>query len=205
MIGLEIIGVVGDTPNDGLSRPVGPAVYVPYSLVLGDSFNLAIRTQGNPLAIAQAVRQAVHTASASQPVNEICTADEILSAEGWATEKFVAKLFLLFAGLALALAAIGLYSVVSFAVAQRNRELGIRMALGARRAQILRLALSAGIRAVVVGLMGGLFLCLLSNGALKHWTQSSMYDPGVILPVSVLLFLVMIAASIWPAFAGFDG
>jgi predicted permease len=196
---LEVVGVVGDTPNDGLSRPVGAAVYVPYSLVLGDSFNLAIRTQGDPLAITRDVRQAVHTASASQPVSEIRTAEEILSAEGWSTERFIAALFLLFAGLALALAAIGLYSVVSLAVTERYREFGIRMALGAQRAAILKLVLASGVRAVALGLAGGLVLCLFSNGALRHWTQSSMYDPGVILPVSFLLFFVMISASMRPA------
>jgi ABC-type antimicrobial peptide transport system permease subunit len=196
---LEVRAVVGNTPNNGLSRPVGPAVYLPYSLVLGDSFHLASRTKGPPLAIAESFRRAVPTADPAQPVNRIATAEELLSREGWATEQFVAKLFLLFAALALILAAIGLYSVISFAVTQRYRELGIRMALGAQRTAVVRLIVASASRAVSAGLMGGLILCVLSNGALKHWTRGSMYDSGVILFVAVLLLLVMTVASVGPA------
>lgn len=196
---LEITGIVGNTPNDGLSQPAAPAVYVPYNLILGDSFSLIIRTEGNPLSITHAIREQVHSLDAGQPVNGVRTAEDILSAEGWATEKFVASLFLLFAGLALVLAAIGLYSVVSFAVAQRYHEFGIRMALGAQRTTIVMMVLSAGAGAIGYGLLGGLLLCFVTNGALKHWTHGSMYDPAVILSVSILLFLVTTAANLWPA------
>jgi predicted permease len=196
---LEVRGVVGNTPNDGLSRPVGPAVYLPYSLVQGDSLGLVIRTQGSPLALAEAVRRAVHTANAAQPVNEIHTAEQILANEGWATEQFIAQLFLLFAALALTLAAIGIYSVISFAVTQRYQELGIRMALGAQRINVVKLVLRSASRAVATGLAAGFTLCVLSNGALKHWTRGSMLDPRVILFVAVLLFLVMTVASAGPA------
>lgn len=199
---LEIIGVVGNTPNHGLSEPANPAVYVPYSLVLGDSFNLAIRTSGQPMSFMHAVREAVHSVSATQPVNEMRTAEDILAAEGWATEKFVATLFVLFALLALALAGIGLYSVVSFVAIMRYQEFGIRMALGAQKTEILKLVLSSGIRAVGTGFIGGLVLCLVTNEGLRHWTRSSMYDPVVILSVALFLFFMVTAASLWPAWRG---
>ncbi len=196
---LRVLGVVGNTPNDGLAKPALPAVYLPYSLVLGDSFNLAVRTAGSPLSLAHAIREAVHSADAGQPVNEIRTAEEILADEGWATERFVAELFAVFSGLALALAAIGLYSVISVVVAQQHLELGIRIALGSPRRSVLLRVLSVGTRAVVAGLAAGVASCLLLNGVFRNWTGGNIYDPVVILPVSGLLLFTSMVASFWPA------
>ena len=143
---LDVLGVVGNTPNDGLAKPAVPAVYLPYSLVMWDFFNLAVRTAGNPLSLTHAIREAVHSADAGQPVNEMRTAEQILADEGWATERFVAGLFAVISGLALLLAAIGLYSVISAVVAQRYLELGIRIALGSPRHSVLLGVLSVGTR-----------------------------------------------------------
>jgi predicted permease len=196
---LLIEGVIGDTPNEGLSKPPAPAVYVPYSLVLGDSFNLAIRTAGNPLSLTRAIRERIHAIEAGQPVTQIQTAEEILSEEGWATEKFVASLFLLFSALALVLASMGLYSVVSFLVTQRSREFGIRMALGASRTKVLMSVLSSNVQAVASGLTAGFLLCFLGNGLLQHWTQGSLYDPWILSSASALLLFVGTVASLLPA------
>jgi predicted permease len=196
---LRVLGVVGDTPNDGLSRPAVPAVYLPYSLVLGDSFNLAVRTAGNPLSFSKAIREEVHRADAGQPVNEIRTAEDILADEGWATEKFVASLFAMFSALALVLAAIGLFSVISVVVAQRYQELGIRFALGASRRSILLHVLFAGTQAVVAGMTVGVVACLLLNGVFRHWTQADIYDPVVILCVGCVFLFTSAVASLWPA------
>jgi ABC-type antimicrobial peptide transport system permease subunit len=191
--------VVGNTPNDGLATPAVPAVYLPYSLILGDSFNLAVRTAGNPLSLPHAIREAVHSADAGQPVNEMRTAEEILADEGWATERFVAGLFAVFSGLALVLAAIGLYSVISVVVGQQYQELGIRIALGSPRRSVLLGVLSVGTRAVVAGLAAGVASCLLLNGVFRHWTGGNIYDPVVILSVSGILLFTSIVASFWPA------
>ena len=199
---LEVTGVVGDTPNRGLAEPPGSAVYVPYSLVLGDSFNLAIRTRGNPLQYAHAARQAIHTVNASQPVNDIRTAEQILAQEGWATEKFVAGLFLLFSSLGLALAAIGVYSVVAFTTTMRRQEFGIRMALGAQRLTIARLVLLSGVRSVFAGLLGGMALCWMANALLQRWIKSSLHDPLLLFTVAVILTLVVFGASCLPAWRG---
>jgi ABC-type antimicrobial peptide transport system permease subunit len=196
---LQVVAIVGDTPNEGLAKPTSPAVYLPYTLVLGDSFNLAVRTKGNPMSLARAIRAAVHDADAGQPVNEIQTAGDILADDGWAQERFVASLFTMFSGLALVLAAIGLYSVMSVIVSQRHRELGIRMALGATRRSVLMLVLFAGSRAVVAGLALGIGVCLLTSGLFQHWTQASLYDPFVMVTVSCVFLLASLAASFGPA------
>lgn len=196
---LEVIGVVGDTPNRGLSERAGPALYVPYSLVLGDSFNLAIRTQGDPLAHANLARKAIRSVNASQPVNEIRTAEQILEDEGWAVERFIASLFLCFSGVAIALAAVGVYSVVAFVTEMRRQELGLRAALGAQRSSLMLLILFSGTRAVLTGLVGGLALCGVANATLQRWTQASLYDPALLLSVSLGLSLIVVAASWFPA------
>lgn len=191
--------MVGDTPNDGASEAGRARGVSSLQLVLGDSFNLAIRTRANPRSIMRAVRERVHAVDAGQPVNEMRTAEDILSDEGWATEKFVANLFGLFAGLAVVLAAVGLYSVVSFAVTARYREFGIRMALGASKSSVLLDVIISGWRAVGSGLAAGLLLSMLVNGAFRHWTQGSMYDLPVMAAVSIRLLVVSGAASLWPA------
>jgi putative ABC transport system permease protein len=196
---LLVLGVVGNIPNEGLSKPPQPAVYLPYSLVLGDSFNLAVRTEGNPMSITKAVREAVHSLDGSQPINQFRTAEDILSDEGWATQKFVASLFTMFSALALILAAIGLYSVISFAVTQSYQEFGIRMALGAPKRLVLLGVLFAGIQAVLIGLAIGFLSCLFVNDLFRNWTEGTMYDPLVLLSVSCVFLSISVIASIWPA------
>jgi hypothetical protein len=196
---LQVLGVVGNTPNDGLAQPVAPAVYLPYSLVLGDSFNLAVRTEGNPMSFAKAIREAVRRADAGQPVNEIRTAEEVLADEGWAAERFAAGLFAMFSGLALVLAAIGLYSVISVVVAQRRPELAIRIALGSPRRAVLLGVIWGGTRAVLAGLAAGVTMCVLMNGVFAHWTQGNIDDPPVIVCVSCVFLFTSTVASFGPA------
>src|SRR5580693_9082600 len=88
---LEIVGVAGGTPNRGLREPIGPAVYVPYTLLMGDSMNLVIRTETAPLAMMRAVREQIHSIDAGQPVTNARTAEDLLRSEGWASEQFVAS------------------------------------------------------------------------------------------------------------------
>ena len=127
------------------------------------------------------------------------TAQEILAEEGWASERFVAGLFAVFSGLALVLAAIGLYSVISVVVAHLYQELGIRIALGSPRRSVLLGVLTVGTRAVVAGLAAGIASCLLLNGFFRHWTGGNIYDPLVILSVSGILLFTSLVASFWPA------
>lgn len=197
---LEVIGVAADTPNRGLSEPANPAIYVPYSLVLGDSFNLAIRTADEePLKYSNAARRAVQSVSASQPVNEIRSAEQILADEGWAVERFVASLFLVFSVAALSLSTIGIYSAVAFLTRSRRHEFGVRVALGAQRSSIIKLVLLSGVWTTLTGIAGGFLLCGVLNAVLHRWIKSSLLDPALLFAVSAGLALVTLAASYLPA------
>jgi putative ABC transport system permease protein len=196
---LEIVGVAGGTPNRGLREPIGPAVYVPYTLLMGDSMNLVIRTETAPLAMMRAVREQIHSIDAGQPVTNARTAEDILRSEGWASEQFVASLFLVFAALALALAATGLYSVVSYATALRIREFGIRVALGAQRRHVMGLVLSSAAKTVGVGIGAGLALCAASNSLVARWVAGSVYDPVMLGAVILTLGVVGAVAAFLPA------
>jgi putative ABC transport system permease protein len=196
---LEVVGVAGGTPDRGLREPVAPAVYVPYTLLMGDSLNLVIRTETAPLAMVHAVREQVHSIDPGQPVTNVRTAEDILRSEGWAREQFVASLFLVFAALALTLAAIGLYSVVSYATALRSREFGIRMALGAQRGHVMELVLTSAARTVGGGVAVGLALSAASNSLLARWVAGSVYDPLMLAAVVLTLMAVGAVAAFLPA------
>ena len=140
---LEIIGVVGDARNDGLDHPIKPAVFVPYSFVLPPDVALVVRARGNPEAVVQSVKQRLREVNPEFVVNRITRLSGGWKRGEWGQGRFMATLFSLFAFLALALAGTGLYSVVSFSVTQRTQEVGIRMALGAPRTNILRLVISS--------------------------------------------------------------
>lgn len=196
---MEIIGVVGNTPNRGLREPIAPAAYLPYTLVMGDSMQIVLRTASAPMNMVRAVSQQVHSADAGQPVAKTQTAEDLLRAEGWAREQFVASLFLVFAMLALALAATGLYSVVAYATALRSQEFGIRMALGAQRTHVIRLVLVSALKTVSAGIVVGVALSIACNGLIAHWVSGSVYDPVVLGIIAALLFGATGLAAFVPA------
>jgi ABC-type antimicrobial peptide transport system permease subunit len=127
------------------------------------------------------------------------TGGDWLRAEGWAREQFVASLFLVFAMLALALAALGLYSVISYATALRSREFGIRMALGAQSGHVMGLVLTSAAKTVGVGVVIGLALSVASNRLLAQWTAGSVFDPVMLSVVIVVLLGSSGLAAFLPA------
>jgi predicted permease len=196
---LEIVGVAGDTPNRGLREPVAPALYVPYTLLMGDSMDLVIRTESAPMTMVRAVREQVHSIDPGQPVAKTRTGEDLLRAEGWAREQFVASLFLVFAMLALALAATGLYSVISYATALRSREFGIRMALGAQKGHVMGLVLTSAAKTVGAGVVVGMALSVASNRLLAQWTAGSVFDPVMLAAVMAMLLASSGLAAFLPA------
>jgi predicted permease len=195
----EIIGVVGDTPNVGLHEPPAPSIYVPYTLMLSDSLNVILRTSHDPLSMTRSIREAVRTVDPNQPVNVVRTAEDALASAGWARERFVTLLLLGFAVLALMLAVVGLYSVVSYSVSCRFKEFGIRMALGAGRGRIVNSAVQPAVLAIVAGLFAGLALSVGLNKVVAQWSIGNLNDPVVLVAVSLVLCVVTMMSAAIPA------
>ena len=195
----EIIGVVGDTPNVGLHERTAPSIYVPYTLMLSDTQYLLLRTSRDPLSMIRSIREAVRTVDPNQPVNAIRTAESALADAGWARERFVTLLLLGFAGFALMLAVVGLYSVVSYAVSCRFKEFGIRMALGAGRRRILTSALEPAVMTVAAGLFAGLALAVGLDAVVGRWSIGNLKDPVVLVAVSLVLLVATIVSALIPA------
>jgi predicted permease len=196
---LEIIGVVGDARNDGLEHPVKPALFVPYSFLLPPDVALLARSRGNPEAVVQSVKQRLRELNPEFVVNQDHTLLWWLETQGWGQGRFIATLFSLFAILALALAGTGLYSVVSFSVTQRTQEVGIRMALGAPRATILRLVVSSTALMLAGGVAVGLALSLALDHIVRAWAGGSPRDPLTLLLSALILILVATIACVVPA------
>jgi predicted permease len=195
----EIIGVVGDTPNAGLHEPPAPSIYVPYTLMLTDTVNVILRTDHDPLSMTRSILEAVRTVDPYQPVAEVRTAEDALASAGWARERFVTVLLLGFAGFALLLAVVGLYSVVSYSVTCRFKEFGIRLALGAGRGRIVHAAAQPAFLAIVAGLFAGLALSVELDKVVAQWSIGNLNDPVVLVAVSLVLFVVTMMSAAIPA------
>ena len=204
----EIIGVAADARNSADSRngeanvkeqPIEPAFYVPHTVVLTPYISLLVRTKGNA---DSAIRSAEQKIQALDP--EIAVVDQhpltwYMETMIWGQQRFIAALFGIFSLLGLVLAATGLYSVVSYSVNQRKQEMGIRMALGAQRYDIIRLVLRSVAATVGVGIVIGLAVSIGLNKIVSHWVQGSSRDPLTLLMVALVLSLIALLACLWPA------
>jgi len=197
---LRIVGVVADARNDGLRNPVKPAVYVPYSLRMRMFTQILVRTRVPPLSLLHAVRAELVQIDKEQQVMRVRDLETwIIEMREYAQQRLMARLFAIFSGLALLLAATGLYSVVSYAVATRTNEFGIRMALGARAWDVVRLVLSATSVSVGGGLAAGLALSLIFDKLAQKWLTESSRDPIILGGLAVLLVAVAGLACFAPA------
>jgi predicted permease len=198
---LQIVGIVGDKLDDGLRKPIKPEIFVPFTISMGMYTQILVRSEVSPLSLVHAVGSQVNSVDRDQQINS-----HVLDLEQWITgqpevqqEHLVAWLFGLFAALGLVLAAVGLYSVVSYTVAQRTSEFGIRMALGAPRTHVLRIVFESTVLSVSSGMAAGLVLTLSLQRVLAHWAEGSSRDPLVVIEAALLLALVAVLACLVPA------
>jgi len=198
---IRIVGVVGDARDDGLSKPIKPQFYVPYTVSMPVWTQFLVRTQKHPLALVHSIRQQIQTVDPDQQVFKSTRSLEewITSQPEYAREHMIAFLFGIFALLALGLAATGLYSVVSFTVAQRTGEFGIRMALGAMREDVVLMVFRSAAFSVGSGVIAGLLLALTLNRLLASWIEGSSRNPVVLLAVTGLLIATSGIACLMPA------
>jgi predicted permease len=195
----EIVGVVGDTVY-AVGDPTKATMYFPaLSGVGGHQMTLVVRTDGNPLTYAMAVQKQIAAMDPGLPVVDVLTIPQIVG-QSTLNANFSATLVLLFAGLSLLLAGVGLYGVLSYLVTQRVTEIGIRIALGAQREQVLGLILRDGLRPVAIGLAVG----IVGGAGVGFFIRSSLYgtkplEPLVFMSMVATLLLVAVAACAAPA------
>ncbi len=202
----QIVGVVADVRNYGLDAEVKPEAYIPvlqnepaYLAAVASNMTVVTRTASDPLSLGQVWRAQVQRLDGNQPVSNLTTMDTLL-AESIAQRRFNMFLLAIFAGLALVLAAIGIYGVISYTVAQRSHEMGIRLALGASRYDILRLVVSHSLGTTFAGVGLG----LLAAFALTRLMRSLLYDVAPTDPLAFggltgLLIFVALLATYLPA------
>ncbi len=195
----EIVGVVGDVRNNGLHEPAVPQMYVSSSTRMLPVTGLLIHTTGTPERSAHAVEANMHAMDPDAAVSSVYSYDEFLSRYVFSYDRFISALFAVFSSVALGLAAIGLFSVVAYSVEQRTRELGIRIALGASRWNVLRIALSSTMWTTGIGLLLGIGLSVGLSDSFEKWTQSSMRSAGVLTLISLVLLLASAIACMLPA------
>jgi predicted permease len=198
---IQIIGIVADDRDDGLRKPIKPELFIPFTMTMGMYTQVLVRSDVSPLTLLHEIKKKVNSLDSDQQVNGRVDDLEhwIMQQPEWAQEHLVAWLFGAFAVLALSLAAVGLYSVVSYSVVQRTNEFGIRIALGAQKAHVLRIVFASTVVSVGSGVLAGVVLVIASNKLLARWAEGSSRDPLMLLAVTALLCVVAAIACAVPA------
>ena len=196
-----VVGVVDDVRNGGLTSPALPTVYAPYAQASEGTTNmfLTVRTDGDPLGLVAGIRERIRQIDPNQPVAGIQTMEARLSASV-SPRRTEMSVLAVFAVMALLLAAIGIYGVMSYWVTQRQREVGIRMALGARRQQVLRLVLRQSSVMLAIGLLLGLAGAFIATRVLRSLLfEVNPTDPAVFAVVALVLAASGSVAAYIPA------
>ncbi|HEY9480391.1 MAG TPA: ABC transporter permease [Gemmatimonadaceae bacterium] len=197
---VTIVGVVGHTKHEGLAAEARVQLYVPYEQFGGMSrMDIAVRTTGDPTRYANAIRGAVRSVDKDEPIANVRTLDDLVSSS-MGQRRLSMTLLGVFAGIALLLAAVGIYGVMAYSVVQRTREMGLRMALGAKQSDVLALVLRQGMQLVLLGVVIGV-MCAL---AITRVMASQLYsvrptDPVTFISVALLLATIALVATLLPA------
>jgi putative ABC transport system permease protein len=205
---LTVVGIVGDVKHDSLDTQTPIEIYIPYTQHLGGyaqgyRYLVARGSSDNPLTLAPAMRNAVRQANPDVPIASVESMDQLVS-DSLGSRKMSMSLLMAFAALALTLAVIGIYGVISYSVTQRTREIGIRMALGAKQREVLALILRQAFRLVAVGLGIGIALALLLSFTMSRFLNDQLFgikatDPVTFISIAALLSIAALAASGIPA------
>jgi len=194
-----VVGIVGDTRDDALSEPPEPAAYFPLDQVGVSGLTIVVRTAQRPESIGGAVRAVVRRLDADLPVVGMTSMEDVVSRSVEAP-RFYAFLLVVFSSAALSLAAIGIYGVLSYAVAARTREIGVRIAIGAQRRDVIGMVLGDAARLAVLGLAAGLAASLVLTRLLSGILfEVKPFDPETYAVVSAILLGVALFAALVPA------
>ncbi len=196
---MTVAGIVADTRPGALDRELPPEVYRPQAQRAGGAMSLVIKTAQEPAALASAVRSEIRKMDPNLPIPAIRTMREIIS-QTVAERRFQMALTLLFALAALGLGAIGIYGVVSFSVACRTRDIGLRIALGALRGDVMRWVFGIAFRPVLAGLAAGMFAAVMIGRAMRGLLYGiAPTDPISLGLVALVLLLTAMLACYLPA------
>jgi putative ABC transport system permease protein len=195
----QIVGVTADVRNEGLIEPIAPEIYLPFSIT-GMTNVLAVRTAGDPLASIKPITSLVYAIDPQQPVSDAMALPKLLNDFQYATPRFNLVLLSIFAAFGLVLAIVGVYGVMSSAVAQEGREIAVRMALGAKPATITGMVIGRGLKLLVAGTVVG----LIASYAAARWLAGEVwnvsgFDPLAFAAVAALLLVAGLQACYWPA------
>ena len=194
----QVLGVVGDVRNDGVDRPVAPAIYLPYTTLIPPFTQFLIRTQGEPLAYLHSIRAAIASVAPEQQVaSGSYTLNEAVERDAqYSRQRLFSILFGVFSAMALALALVGIFSVVAYSVAQRTTEFGVRLALGAPRAHVLWVAARIALVSTGIGVTVGLALDTFLGAILASWMHAAFAATGLISAAGLLIVSALIACAL---------
>ena len=196
---LQIVGVVGDVRQVGLGSEARPEIYVPHAQSAWGFITFFVRSDGDPMSLAGAVKSAIQELDKDQPISNIATLEEVL-AGSIADRRGMMFLMGVFAAVALLLAAVGIYGVISHSVSQRTREIGIRIALGAQVTEVLKLILRQGLLLVLAGTGLGLGMALLLTRVISDLLfEVSPTDLVTFISVPLVIAAVALTACYIPA------
>jgi predicted permease len=194
----NIMGIVGDARNDGVDRPVAPAIYIPYTTLMVPYAQFLIRTQGEPLAYVHSIRAAIASVASDQQVsNDTFTLNEAIHRDAqYSRQRLFSILFGVFSAMALVLALVGIFSVVAYSVAQRTTEFGVRLALGAPRSHVLWVAARIALISTAAGIAAGLALDSFLGAILAAWMHSAFAAWSLLAPAALLALSALLACAL---------
>ena len=195
----EVVGVIGDVKYAGLDQQTKPEMYVPFAQRSWPFMRIVARTKSDPSLVVGPIREALKGIDKDQPIDKVTTMSSVVS-RSIGARRFYMQLLGMFAALAFILAAVGIYGVVSYSVAQRTREIGIRVALGAQSRDVLGLVVKEALRLTVLGVILGLAGAFAATRILRSLLfEVTPTDPATFICLSLLLTLVALLASYIPA------